>query len=210
MATTTMPRAFFTFDPAAHVAKCREPSELIRTEMIGIDIGSGAPCVALHARLLNRRTMEVYREAFAEGVGLSAFIADEALGQPQAERLVCAEAAIVNRSPVDNRSPKQVLEAAGHRVLVCKSSPAWRWKSINARLQRRANACGIVVDPSCTHLIAALIGHRTALAGEGVLVSSTPQHQHCIDALGYVIEGFARWLTCEHVTLTGVAADALG
>lgn len=209
MTITTIPRAFPLFDPAIHIKKADGKTHSLRCVMIGADVGSAAPCVALHGALMQNKSMRIFREEFEPGVGLEAFVDGGALGSDESVDMVCAERACIAKSPINNQSPKELIEAAGFKVLVCKSSPKWRWRSINARLKAGDGEGGIVVDPSCTNLISTLIGHRMAFSSDDVWRAATPRYQHCADALGYLVEGFARWLTTEHVGCTGIALDEI-
>lgn len=210
MSKIEVPRAFPGFDPAVHVAKVVGVAEVIKCVMIGADFGSTAPCVALHAGLMPNKSMRIFREDFSPGYGLNRFIKEGAFGSVDSVDMVCAERACIAKNPMYNSSPKAMLEAAGFKVLVCKSSPKWRHLAINTRLNVGEGAGGIVVDPSCTNLLACLIGHREAFGKMMLHRSTTPRYQHCADALGYLVEGFARWLTVEHVACTGLHLDATG
>lgn len=209
MSGITLPRAFPSFDPAIHVQKCKGVAESIRCVMIGADFGSTAPCVALHGALMPNKSMRIFREDFEPGIGLEAFVDGGALGSVDGVDLICAERACVAKSPINNQSSKELIEGAGFKVLVCKSSPRWRHDSINARLKVGDGAGGIVVDASCTNLISMFVGHRQAFGSGGHWRSATPRYQHCADALGYLVEGFARWLTTGHVACTGIALDEI-
>lgn len=209
MTTITLPRAFPLFDPAIHIKKAGDETHSLRCVMIGCDFGSTAPCVALHGALMQNKSMRIFREEFRPGLGLEGFIDEGAFGSDESVDMLCAERACVAKNPVNNKSPKHVLEDAGFKVLVCKSSPKWRWRSINARLAVGDGEGGIVVDPSCTNLISTLIGHRMAFGSDEIWRAATPRYQHCADALGYLVEGFARWLTTEHVGCTGIALDEI-
>lgn len=210
MTITSVPRAFPLFNPAIHVSKSDGETHSLRCVMIGCDFGSTAPCVALHGALMQNKSMRIFREEFEPGIGLEAFIEGGAFGSDESVDMLCAESACVAKSPTNNKSPKEMLEAVGFKVLVCKSSPKWRWRSINARLQAGESVGGIVVDSSCTNLISTLIGHRMAFDSGDVWRAATPRYQHCADALGYLVEGFARWLTTEQVEPRGVMLDEIG
>ena len=209
MSKVQVPRAFPSFDPRVHVGKVVGVAEVIKCVMIGADFGSTSPCVALHCALMPNKSMRIFREEFSPGVGLESFIDEGAFGSVDAVDMICAERACIAKSPINNKSPKDLIEGAGFKVLVCKASPKWHMLAINARLNVGDGAGGIVVDASCTNLISAMIGHREAFGKLGVHRSTTPRYQHCADALGYAVEGFARWLTVEHVGCTGLALDAI-
>lgn len=202
-----MPRAYPQFDPVVHVAKPEHVARKISCVMVGVDVGSSAPCVALHGALYPDGSMRIFREEFEVGVGLVAFVDGGTLAHPQCVDVVCAERACIAHNPVTNQSAKGVIEVSGHRVMVCKSSPSWRHRAINARLNAGLSPGGIVIDPSCTNLIACLIGHRQAFAGGSKWRSTTPRYMHASDALGYLVEGFARWRSLGLTVDIGMLVD---
>lgn len=208
MLKVRIPRAFPSFDPHIHVAKCRGKAKSVKVVLIGVDIGSAAPCVALHGALMQNNSIRIFREEFEPEMGLERFIDADSFGRPECVDFLCCEHSCVARSPLDATTQKSRLEAAGHKVLVCKSSPRWRHKSINEHLDSGDGIDGIAVDPSCTNLIEALIGHRVAYGSGGVWKCGTPHLLHVIDGLGYLVEGFTRWRCQPSLANTTLAMDA--
>lgn len=209
MPKITTPRAFPAFDPALHVQAAEFHTGVNLARITGIDIGVDAPCVALHAIITDNKRISIFAENFAKEMGLSKFIAEGYIGPTSAVSLVVGERAMENRSPLTALSPVQMLGEAGYRPLACKSSPHWRIKKINEALQCGFGAGGIVVDPSCLHLLAALAGHKSVNSGGGKMKSSTPRYQHCVDALGYLVEGAARYHAAAEKDGVGLAFDEL-
>lgn len=208
MVNVEVPRAFPLFDPHIHVAKCRGGAKSVQAILVGVDIGSAAPCVALHGALMQNNSIRIFREEFEPEMGLERFIDEGAFGQPDSCDFLCCEHSCVARSPLDSTTQKGRLESVGYKVLVCKSSPKWRWKSINEHLAAGDGVDGIVVDPSCTNVIEALIGHRMGFGSGSAWRSTTPRLQHVCDGLGYLVEGFTRWRCKPSLIGTSLAMDA--
>lgn len=209
MKTIQTPRAFPEFDPMVHVAKVREPVAEHAVRIIGLDFGSAAPCVAIHGTITETGRLEIYRCAFEAGIGLARFVAGGALGSRIPADLVAAEAAAVNRNPVNLESAAALLVNSGYGVMCAKSKPKWRSGRINERLRKTLGAGGIVVDSSCSELIAMFVGHREAFGTESNFRCTTPKHQHCCDALGYLVEAVDRWSVLDGMAVAGVALDEI-
>lgn len=210
MARLQKPRAFPTFDPALHVQAAEYHTGTIIARITGVDIGVGSPCVALHALITENHRVSIFEEHFVTDMGFEAFIAEGHLGPTSTVNLVTGERAMIARSPLTARSPVEVLTEAGYRPLACKSSPHWRSRQINRMLQCGRGPGGLVMDPSCLLLIAALVGHRESLKGGGVMTSNTPRYQHAVDALGYLVEAAKRFHAAASHNGVGLAFDEVG
>lgn len=204
-----MPRAFVAYDPARHMQSFEGRGPQAECNLVGLDYGSGAPCVAVRGVLYPSGQLHVWTCYRRVNIGLDAFIAQGWPGVPATTDLIAMEAAAINRSPTDLRSPKQIVEAHGHRVLVCGQRPIWRLHAIQDRLRAGGAVPMLAIDPRCEHVHAALIAYRAAAGPDGVVVTSTPRWQHTIDALGYLVEAAARWRAAQTAVARGVLIDQI-
>lgn len=202
-----MPRAFRSFEPARHVSRVPTTDAPPVGTFVGLDIGIGAPCVAVHATLHEDRHLHVFRHESQAGVGLELFVAGGAAGEPAEVTLVAAERAVSARSPINGVSARSVVEGFGLRVMACRTPPVWRLDSIAARLDQPQPPGSVSVDPSCVGLIGALIGYRAVRTEARTIATDTPQWQHDVDALGYLVEAAARWAAAETLLGVGVLID---
>lgn len=203
MPKISLHRSFPSFDPARcvveRVPECPPETALL----VGLDIGSAAPCVALSACMCDDHQLFIYREVVIPGMGLERFIAEGHVGPPTLVDAVAVERAAAARSPLTGRSAVSMLEEAGYAPIVARSSPFWRQTTIDYRLRQAGGTGGLMIHPDCLCLIAALVGHRSAKGYSGAVVSNTPQHQHAVDACGYLLEIAARWALAARALANG-------
>lgn len=202
-----MPRAFRAFEPARHV--CRVPTTDAPPvgTFVGLDIGIDAPCVAIHATLHEDRHLHIFRSESRSGVGLDLFTAEGCVGEPEGVTLVAAERAVDARSPLNGVSARGVLESYGLRVMSCRTAPIWRIDALAARLEQLSPPGTLSIDPACVEVVGGLIGYRCVRTEHRTVATDTPQWQHTIDGLGYLVEAAARWSAAETLIGVGVLVD---
>lgn len=207
MPKIVLPRAFPSFDPMMHVSETTPGTAVPVLSAVGLDIGVGAPCVALHGLILSDHHLHVHACSVATDVGLDHFVASGQCGEPSDGHLIAAERAVDARCTLNAQSPRQLMESYGLSVVACRTPPAWRLDAINHRLALIEGGPRLTMDPRCEPLIATLVGYRAAHGPDRSVRTSTPGHQHVVDALGYLVELAARWFVAADVLHRGILID---
>jgi hypothetical protein len=186
---------FRAFDRDTHVAKQELQHIKLQTHplIIGMDFGLTPACtinqVDAQGRLLT------FAELTSDGMGVLRF-SREKLKPLLANRfagmnvLIIGDPAGQQRAQTDERSVFDILKQEGFRVLPAKSnSVVARINAVDKFLTRSVDGKpGHLIDPSCTHLIAALRGgYRYKIRTNGE-VDDKPEknsHSHIADAHQY-------------------------
>ena len=178
----------FKFD--RHVAKEVLVPNGMNPVIIGVDQGRSPAAVALQMDLKGK--LRALRETYALGIGMEKFASEYLRPMvtnnfPTQPILLVIDPAGVAKSQVDDRSPKDVLEAAGFKVMAAPTNELDR--RISAVDRRLILNDGFEVSPECRMLIAAMSSeyrYKTKKDGE---IEDRPEKKHPIsdlaDALQY-------------------------
>ena len=186
---------FKAFDRDTHVAK--QPLTHIKLQthplMIGMDFGLTPACtinqVDAQGRLLT------FADLISEGMGTLRFCREKlkpmlANRFPGMNVLIVGDPAGQQRAQTDERSVFDILRAEGFRVISAKSnSIVARINAVDKMLTRTVDGKPAhLIDPSCTHLIAALRGgyrYKIRQNGEADDKPEKNSHSHIADAHQY-------------------------
>lgn len=186
---------FRAFDRDTHVSK--QPLNYIRLQthplIIGMDFGLTPACtinqVDAQGRLLT------FADLTSEGMGTLRFCREKlkpllANRFPGMNVLIIGDPAGQQRAQTDERSVFDILKAEGFRVVAAKSnSVVARINAVDKFLTRTVDGKpGHLIDPSCTHLIAALRGgyrYKIRTNGEADDKPEKNSHSHIADAHQY-------------------------
>lgn len=179
--------------------------------VIGVDQGRSPAAVALQMDMKGK--LRALREAHAQGVGMDTFA--EKFLRPMVAAyfptlpIICViDPAGCQKSQVDDRSPKDVLEAAGFKVVSAPTNdPDRRIAAVDRRLVLNG---GFEVSPACPVLISAMTSeyrYKTKRDGE---LDDRPEKKHPVsdvaDALQYGTLGAAGDVSGRIMRLLGRGA----
>lgn len=176
--------ALFNYD--RHVAKQvlvpRGPAPII----IGVDQGRSPAAVAVQMDAMHTKKVRVLRETYASGMGMDRFAAEYlrpmvATYFPGLPILVVLDPAGCQKSQVNDQSPKDVLEAAGFKVMPAPTNDLDR--RIGSVERQLLLADGMEFSPEVKQIINAVsTGYRykTNKAGE---LEEKPEKLHPISDL---------------------------
>jgi len=186
---------FKAFDRDTHVAKQQLTHIKLQTHplMIGMDFGLTPACtinqVDAQGRLLT------FADLVSEGMGTLRFCREKlkpllANRFPGMNVLIVGDPAGQQRAQTDERSVFDILRAEGFRVISAKSnSVVARINAVDKMLTRSVDGKPAhLIDPSCTHLIAALRGgyrYKIRQNGETDDKPEKNSHSHIADAHQY-------------------------
>lgn len=186
---------FRAFDSTIHVAK--QTLNPIRSStnplLIGMDFGLTPACTISQVDPLGR--LITYADLVSEGMGVLRFCREK-LKPLLASRfggmnvLVIGDPAGAQRAQTDERSVFDILKQEGFRVIPAKSnSLVARISAVDNWLTRMVDSKPAhIIDPCCTHLLAALRGgYRYKIKKDGEMLDTPDknQHSHVADAHQY-------------------------
>lgn len=186
---------FRAFDRDTHVAKQTLNHIKLQTHplIIGMDFGLTPACsinqIDAQGRLLT------FADLVSEGMGTLRFCREKlkpllANRFPGMNVLIVGDPAGQQRAQTDERSVFDILRAEGFRVISAKSnSVVARINAVDKLLTRTVDGKpGHLIDPCCTHLIAALRGgyrYKIRQNGEADDKPEKNSHSHIADAHQY-------------------------
>lgn len=186
---------FRAFDRDTHVAKQTLNHIKLQTHplIIGMDFGLTPACsinqIDAQGRFLT------FADLVSEGMGTLRFCREKlkpllANRFPGMNVLIVGDPAGQQRAQTDERSVFDILRAEGFRVISAKSnSVVARVNAVDKLLTRTVDGKpGHLIDPSCTHLIAALRGgyrYKIRQNGEADDKPEKNSHSHIADAHQY-------------------------
>lgn len=187
-----------TFKRKAHVAteanaiRAINVGDLSPTLLVGIDQGRNPAAVI--GQMHPRGTLMILREIFGSNMGMDRFVT-ELLRPVLNERqfinipvMAVIDPAGLQKSQVNDLSPADVLKQSGFHVIPAPTNdPTRRIEAVERKLQK---VDGLLIDPSCEHLIMGLATDYRFRAKKNGELEDRPEKKHPVsdlqDCLQYI------------------------
>jgi hypothetical protein len=185
-----------TFERDRHVAKdpLRPITGIAGGPPIIVGVDQGRSPGALFGQLDGRGRLNVYHELHASNIGMRRFAGEYIVPYIQQHFMttpviVITDPAAAHKTEVDDESPLDVLRGAGLHAIPAPTNQIDRRLEAVDRLLTAHD--GIIIDPRCTELIAALsYRYRYKTKPDGQLREAVPEKLHpwsdLADALQYI------------------------